>query len=300
MISKKTKLITVIVFTVGLFLYWAVLAMSHTKYHLANYWWEAALSAEFIIFGIFGILISKKWSWFKSSMGSGVLLISLGLIAWGLAQAGWTYYVIKYPNQQNPNYLDLNITYFLSIPFWFVGMFRLSKATGAKYGLKSALAKLGVAVLILVMLAVSYYLLVDVARGGTSYFHHNTFGGVFFDLGYAAGDAINLTLALAIFGLSWKYLGGMFKQPILLVLLAFASIYLADLIYSYYDGKGLYYNGQWDDTLYLLTGAIFGAGIVLLEPATRVYSGNRAAAKAGSGSVEMPGRMPMPAHKEGK
>lgn len=264
--SKKVKLATVIAFTAFLLLYWAALAVTHTKYHLVNYLWEAALSVEFIVFGAFGIVVAKKWSWLKSSMGSGLVLISFGLIAWALAQAGWTYYVIKDPNQQNPNYLSLNITYFLSIPLWFAGMFRLSKATGAKYGLRPTLAKVGVLFLILVMFALSYYLLVDVARGGTSYFHQTSFSNVFFDLGYAAGDAINLTLALAIFGLSWKYLGGMFKKPILLVLLAFASIYLADLLYSYFDGKSLYYNGQWDDLLYLATGAIFGAGIVLLEP----------------------------------
>lgn len=266
MSTRKLKLATVVAFTVALFLYWLFLSLTHTKYHLVNYWWEAALSAEFIIFGIYGILIGKKWSWFKSSMGSGVILIALGMIVWGVAQAGWTYYVIKDPNQQNPNYLVLNITYFLGIPLWFAGMIRLSKATGAKYGLRSVVAKLGVVSLILVMSGLSYYLLVDVARGGTAYFHGNNFNGVFFDLGYAVGDAFNLTLALGIFGLSWKYLGGAFKKPILLVLLAFALIYVADLIYSYYDGKGQYYNGQWDDLLYLATGAIFGAGIVLLEP----------------------------------
>jgi len=275
--TKKIKILIIIAVTILLFGYWAALALTHTKFELINYWWEAALSAVFIMYGIFGFMVAKHWSWLKSGVGSGIFFIAFGLIMWGIAQAGWTYFVIKDPAQQNPPSYVLDVLYFTSIPLWFYGMYKLSKATGAKYGLRSIGAKIAVVVLIILMCAVSYYFLVDVARGGTAYFHKNSFWNIFFDLGYAVGDVINLTFALAIFGLSWKYLGGRFKKPILLILLGFALIYLADFLYSYYDGKGLYYNGQWTDLLYLSVGAVFGLGLAMMDPTTHLQSASVAA-----------------------
>jgi hypothetical protein len=264
--NKKAKITIIGALTAVLLVYWVGLAITHAQYELINYVWQAGLSVNAILFGLFGMLAAKRWSWLKSGVGQGVFFISLGLLMWGLGQAGWTYAVIKDPNYQTPPSRIIDIMYSCSIPLWTYGMLRLSKATGAKYGLKSLGAKLGVAGLIAVMLALSYYFLVVVARGGVSYFHSDTFWTIFYDLWYAAGDAINLTLALAIFGLSWKYLGGMFKKPILLILLGFAMIYISDFLFSFYDGKGQYYNGHWTDLPYLAMVAIFGAGLCLLDP----------------------------------
>lgn len=273
--NKKFKLSIIIAFSVLLFLYWLALAVTNTKAHMINYWWQAGLAVAVVLFGIFGMISAKHWGWLKSGVGQGVFFISLGLIMWGIGQAGWTYFVIKDPSQQTPPTHILDVIYSSSIPLWFYGMYKLSQATGARYGLRSPWAKIGVVGLILVMFAISYYLLVVVARGGTAYFQQ-PFWATFFDLGYAAGDAINLTLALAIFGLSWKFLGGRFKRPILLILLGFAVIYLADLLFSFYDGKGQYYNGHWVDLLYLLMAAIFAGGLCLLDPAAAHHAASAA------------------------
>ena len=264
--TKKTKITSIIGSSVLLFVWWALMAITNTKFKMVNYWWQAALAVAVVMFGIFGLMAAKHWSWLKSGVGRGVFFISLGLITWGLGQAGWTYFVIKDPAQQSPPTHLLDILYFSTIPLWTVGMFYLSKATGARYGLRSLWAKVGVLALILVMFAISYYLLVTVARGGNAYFHSDTVLNIIFDLGYAAGDVVNLTLALAIFGLSWKYLGGRFKKPILLILFGFAMSYLGDLVFSFYDGRDQYYNGHWVDLLYLAMAAIFAAGLCLLDP----------------------------------
>lgn len=266
--NKNIKVKSILILTVLLLVWWIVLAVTDTRYKMINYIWQAGLSAAALIFAVFGMLTAKRWSWLKSGVGQGVFFTSLGLLMWGLGQAGWTYFVIKDPSEQTPPTHLLDIIYFSSIPLWTYGMFRLSKATGAKYGLRSVGAKLGVIALIAIMFALSYYFLVTVARGGSSYFHSDTFWNIVFDLGYAAGDAVNLTLALAIFGLSWKYLGGMFRRPVLLILFGFAMIYLSDFWFSFYDGKGQYYNGHWDDLLYLAMVAIFGLGICLLDPSS--------------------------------
>jgi len=257
-----------LVTSVAMIVWWIVLAATHTKYHMVNYWWQAGLAAITILYGIFGMMAAKHWSWLKSGVGQGVFFLSLGMIMWGIGQAGWTYYVIKDPNNQTPPSHVLDVLYSSSIPLWFYGMFKLSKATGARYGLRGVWAKIGVVALIIVIFAVSYYFLVNVARGGTSYFHSDTFWNIFFNLVYAAGDVVNLTLALAIFGLSWRFLGGRFKRPIILILIAFAIIYFADFFYSFYFGKNQYYNGHWSDLLYALWATVFGLGLCLLDPTT--------------------------------
>lgn len=274
--SRKLKLIIITVVSTLLFIYWAVLFFSGTKGEMINYYWQAGLAAAAILFGFFGILSAKHWGWLKSGVGFGVFLISLGLIMWGVGQAGWTYYVIKFPDEEVPTALLLDIAYFSSIPLWLAGIFKLSKATGAKYGLKTITGKVLAVAISLVMLGVSYYLLVDVARGGINTILEATFMENFWDLGYAAGDAINLTLSLVIFGLSWKFLGGKFRKPIVVILVSFALIYLSDLLFSYRDGLGLYYNGDFSDALYLLMVTTFGIGLSLIDPSGAMQSAAQA------------------------
>ena len=268
--SKNLKLIILVAISLAMVVFWAALAFTSTKYKTINYWWQAMLSASAIIFGIFGLLSAKQWSWLKSGVGRSVFFISGGLIMWGLGQAVWSYDVLTNPSQQSPNSLLLNVLYWSALPFWAYGILKLSKATGAKYGLRPLKAKVLAAALIIVMFAISYVVLVNVARGGSAYFHQNySFLDYFWDLGYAAGDAINLIIASIIFGFSWKYLGGKFKRPILVTLFAFLLIYLADFWFSYRDGQHLYYNGDWTDLLYLLAVTTFGVGLCLMDPTSK-------------------------------
>jgi hypothetical protein len=188
---------------------------------------------------------------------------------WGLGQSGWAYYTIAYPGQEVVYNKLVDVLYFSSIPLWMYGIWCLSKATGAKYGLKSMLSKMIVIVTSIIIMGISCYFLIIVARGGSAYFEDQTIWNGFFDLAYAFGDAINLILAVVIFGLSWKYLGGRFKLPIIAILSAFGLIYLADFWFSYADGKGQYYNGHPCDLLYIAMVAIMGIGLCLLDPSTK-------------------------------
>lgn len=263
--TKKNKTIILFITAGALIVFWAALAITNTKYQTVNYWWQALMAAAAILYGIFGLLSAKHWGWLKSSLGQGVFFISLGLIMWGIGQAGWTYYLFKDPNIQAPPSHLLDILDVSAIPLWAYGIFKLSKATGARYGLRSTYAKVALAVFVVVMFAFSYYILVEVARGGSGYYQQ-PFWKSFFDLAYAFGDVLNITLVIGIFGLSWKYLGGLFKLPVIVMLLAFVLLYLSDFWFSYMDGKGLYYNGDWVDLLFITTVATFGLGLCLLDP----------------------------------
>jgi hypothetical protein len=264
--NKTIKLEIIIGLSVLLLIAQAALFVSGTKEQIINYWWAAGLSAMAIITGLLGLITSKNWSWLKSGVGKGVFFISLGIIMWGIGQAGWTYYLFKDPTVTSPPERILDVLFMSSIPFWFYGALKLSKATGAKYGLKKYSGKILAVALVAIMAAVSYYFLIIVARGGLDYLQNKSVVDIVVDLGYSIGEGIIFTLALVIFGLSWKFLGGRFKYPIIAILIGFGILYLADFAFSYLNGQEKYYNGDISDLLFLVAFTVFGVGLCLLDP----------------------------------
>lgn len=263
--NKRLKLEIIITSTILLLLFDMALIYTNTRGEKFNAWWAAGLSLFAIVCGVLGLITAKKWSWLKSKIGQSVFFISLGTIMWGIGQAGWTYYVFKYPYQEYQPARILDVLFYSSIPLWLYGILKLTKATGAKYGLKQLKGKLLVMGLIVVMSAFSYYFLVVVARGGTDYFNLPLWEQ-FFGLGYSIGDAVIFTIALAIFGLAWKYLGGRFKKPVIILLFGFGVMYLADFAFSYVVGREIYFNGDISDILYLIAISILSIGVCSLDP----------------------------------
>jgi hypothetical protein len=88
----------------------------------------------------------------------------------------------------------------------------------------------------------------------------------FFDLAYPIGDVVILGIATLIFGLSYKYFGGVYKRAIYFILAAFVINYFADFTFSYATSLGTYYNGSLADALFATTMTVFGTGIILLDP----------------------------------
>jgi hypothetical protein len=223
-----------------------------------------------IIVGIFGMLTAKKWSWLKSGVGQGIFFISLGNLMWGIGQAGWTYYLFKDPTVASPPSKILDILFLSSIPLWFYGVLKLSRATGARYGLKKTAGKILAISLVVIMSITSYYFLIVIARGGIDYLEGQSILEGFLDLGYAIGEGVIFTLALTIFGLSWKYLGGRFKYPIVAILISFGVLYFADFAFSYLEGQDKYFNGDISDFLFLIAFTVLGFGLCMLDPTKKV------------------------------
>lgn len=216
--------------------------------------------------GLFGIHTAKHWSGFKSHVGQAIMFISLGLLAWGLGQVAWTYYNFALSvDAPYPSWADAG--YIIAVPFWALGVYKLSKATGAKYGLRRNWGKVALVVVPALSIILSYYLLVTVARGGVVKGSNNeNFAKLFFDFAYPLGDVIIITLALTIVGLSWKYMGGRFKKPILFILAGFVLMYCADFSFSYTTTKSTFYSGDWVDLLFSTVMVVLSVGIVLLDP----------------------------------
>ncbi len=209
--------------------------------------------------GIMGLLIAMHWGGTKSAVGRAVLFISLGTTSWGVGTLIWSYYnfVLHVPVPY-PSWADAG--YITAVPFWMIGTFYLSKATGVKYGLKKKIGQIYLVILPIVTFALSYYLLVTIARGGSA-----TSGGgllkVFFDLAYPLGDVIIITIAFLVYGLSFKYLGGRFKWPVLITLFGFVLMFISDFTFAYSTTAGTYFNGHLADLLYTVALFVISSGV---------------------------------------
>lgn len=263
--NKKAKLYLLLTISSFMLVWWALLFFTNTREQQINYYWQVAMGMSALLFAVIGIFTAAKWNWLKSGVGRGIFFISCGLLMWGLGQLGWSYYLFADPGVEAvPSHIP-DYIYFTALPLWFYGIITLSKATGARYGIRKLSGKITVALIALLMAFLSYYFLVVVARGGTDYFSL-PFQDIFFDLGYSIGDAILLTIVLAIFALSWNMLGGRFKAPIVAILAAFIFLFFADFSFSYTNGQNMYYNGNIADLFFFLTVSVFGIGVAMLDP----------------------------------
>jgi hypothetical protein len=213
--------------------------------------------------GIMGLRKSVSWGFFKSSMGKSVFFLSIGLLTWSIGELIWSYYnfflnaVVPYPSWADASFI-------LSWPLWTVGVLFLGRATGAKFGFKKMGGKLLVIAVPIIIFIISYYFLVTVARGGSI-----TSGGgplkVFFDIAYPVLDVVILTLAALIYGLSFKYLGGKYKWPVLITLFGFLVNYVADFGFSYTTTINTFYNGCWVDLMFTSAMFVLSFGINSLD-----------------------------------
>jgi len=256
---NKLSLILLVYFCLML-LYWVGLQIKGSTDLTINLFYSFSLNTLSFIGGVLGVFVSFRWGGFRSILGRGLLLISLGLISWGaLGGYVWSYY--NFILHQEVPYPSLSDVGFIgAVPLWATGMFFLAKATGVKYGLKNKAGKAYLFFLPILSLATSYYLLVTVARHGSI-----TDGGstlkVFFDFAYPIGDVIIITIALLILGLTLKLLGGLYRRPIHILLIGFVAMFFADMAFSYSTTVETYYNGNYADLLFTTALFLIGFGV---------------------------------------
>lgn len=242
--------------------YWVWLFISERVDTDFNYFYSFAFSLMPFLGGILGVVGAKVWGGFKSSLGKAVSLFSLGLFFWGSGSMVWAYYnfVVNLPAPY-PSIADVG--YILALVFWALGAWYLSKATGARFGLRNKWIKLIAVVLPILILAGSYYILVTVARGGVLTTSGDALLKTTLDILYPLGDMIILVLSVMIIGLSAKLMGGLYKLSLLSLLLGLIVMYAADFVFSYTTTIEKFYVGAPGDLLfslamYLLTFGVLG------------------------------------------
>lgn len=217
-----------------------------------------------ILGGMLGLQKAQMWGGWRSAIGRSLIALALGLIAWGLGMCVWNYYLFFTDTEvPYPSLADLFFTMIWIL--WTYSMIEISKATGAKYGFRKVGGKtLGLIVAVAVVL-ISYYLLFTVARQGAIDLSGDASSNLLAIL-YPLGDVSILLSTVLVFILSYKFLGGRYKIPILILLLGFTLNYIADVIFVFTTTTGTYFNGHISDFLYVVMLFTLSMGLSKMDP----------------------------------
>jgi hypothetical protein len=252
-------------------IFWVVLFAGGHKTGNLNYWFSFLFGLIPLFGGLVGMVKARIWGGLKSSLGKAVFFISLGLALWGFGETIWSYYnFVRHVPAPYPSVADVGFA--PSIFFWILGTAFLSVATGALLAFKrSTKAKAFVLLLPLVLLVPSYYIQIHLARGGVLVPPNEPALKTVLDIAYPFGDFLALSFAAIVFGLSYRYFGGLYRRAVSFILAGLAVMYIGDSVFSYTTTKGTYYNADWGDLvlafgLWLMT---FGILAFATKPAVK-------------------------------
>lgn len=251
-------------------LFWLYLFVTHTTSGSLNFWYSFIFGLIPFFGGLIGMIQSRLWGGLKSALGKAVFFVSLGLFLWGFGENIWSYYNF-FQGVAAPYPSVADIGFAPSIFCWVIGTIYLSKATGAFFALrKHKWARIWAIILPLVLLVPSFYLQVQLARGGVVVPEGETFLKTVLDIAYPFGDFLALVFAALVYTLSYKYFGGLYKSAVVLLLGGLAVMYFADSVFSYTTTAGTYYNGDWGDLLLALGQFLMTFGILAFAAKPRV------------------------------
>jgi hypothetical protein len=265
---KNSLLKTITVILVGFFVAWGILVAfidPETESIVRNLF-SYTYGIIALWGGLIGLSISKKWGGFKSIVGRAIMMFSLGLLAQELGQATYSIYdaflsvEIPYPSIGD-------VGWFLTIPFYFYGAWLLGKAAGTKNSLKTVEGKLLAVGIPGAMLTLTYLVFLKEYQ-----FDWSNPLVILFDFGYPLGHALYISMAILAYFLSRRFLGGVMKGTILLVLFAMALQYLGDFIFLYQVITETFYWGGLYDYLFLASYAIMTIALIKFNV---IYDANR-------------------------
>ena len=257
-----------VIFLGFLAVFWAVLWLTHTTEGFYNYLYSFLFGLIPLLAGLVAMFSGKSWGGFRTAIGKAVFFIGLGIFLWGCGETIWSYYnfflgvAAPYPSLADVGFAP-------SVFFYGLGTFYLSQASGAKYGWRSKKAKVFAIILPIVIFAISYYLLVIVAREGVLVPEGESLLKAFLDVVYPLGDFLSATIATIITGLSFKYMGGLYRNNIIAVLLGLVVMFVADTIFSYTTTIGTYYNGNFGDLVLTIGMFLLSFGVLGFHKSTR-------------------------------
>lgn len=243
-------------------LWWVSISLGGLKETPHNYLYGVLLGFIPLVGGLFGIKNAQVWGLFSSAIGRAVLCLSAGLITWALGTFIFAYFNLQGTEVPYPSWADA--AYIVSWPLWGLGMIYLSQATGARFGLRKPGGKVVLLAIPILVIMISYYLLVVVARAGSVTSNESALK-IFFDLAYPIGDVVILALATLVYGLSFEFLGGRYKPAIYIILAGFVANYLADFSFSYTTTLETFYVAGWVDGLFTVAMFLLSMGVTQLS-----------------------------------
>lgn len=262
--SNYQKYYTPVIITTVLFL-----IFTFWWYHL-NYmviepsFWEAELySASYgllaLIGGILGLNIAKNWGGTKSALGSVLTYLSIGLLFQEAGQLSYSYYsLIRGVEIPYPSIGDF--WYYGTIPLYIYATIKLAKTLNIKFT-KELFKKNIISILLpIALLIISYQIFLS----GYDYVN-NDFGTTFLSVMYPLGQSLYLSIALLVFILSIKTLGGKLKANILLILGALCAQYVADFVFLYTSDREIWITAGINEYMYLVAYYAMSMAIIMLS-----------------------------------
>lgn len=211
--------------------------------------------------GVWGLLIARQWGGTKSILGRAFAAFSIGLLGQSFGQL--TYMIDMYVlNVNPPPYPSVaDIGFFSTGIFYAYGAVELARAAGVKLSLKSYKGQ-AMAIVIPILWAVFSYIFF--LRGYE--FDWQQPITIILDLISPVIDGAYLSLAILVYLLSRKFLGGMMKWPVLILLIAIAAEAVSDYTYIYLStyNEAALYQGSFNDFMYFATYTFMALALMYL------------------------------------
>jgi len=261
--NRLTLLVTVLMF-VCFTAWWGVLQIIGFLSPSQDLSWSKNIFGSFygllaLWGGLLGLIISKKWGGFKSSVGTILIFFSIGLLLQEFGQIVYSYYNI-FAQMEIPYPSVGDVGYFGSVLMYIVGAFLLVKLLILPYKKEDISKKYPVLLLPVALLAISYYMFLN----GHS-FDPNLSLRNFLDLGYPVFQAVYVSLGLIAFTLCSRSSIGLMKRKMLFLIVALVSQYASDFTFLYMASRGLPYVGGIVDYLYLVSYFLMTLAIIELN-----------------------------------
>ena len=260
---KNPRALLVFIY-VALAVWWFTIYFRGLQETTENYLFSLIYSIMPLGWGLLGFVYARRWGGFASQMGRAVAFLSIGLFAWGIGNVIYGYYnLVLHVPVPYPSLADLGFS--LLYPFSALGVASLFGVTGARFALRHTSGKAGLLLIPLFFVGLSYYLLFIVARGGVITYEGDMLK-LFLDVAYPVGDLVVITLAAVVYALSYYYLGGMFRKPVVIILVAFTLSYITDFAFAYTTTTGTFFVGNWVELLFATTFFLISYGLTCLNP----------------------------------
>lgn len=256
---------TIFLIVVSLFflVFWAVVNVFNP-----DELWQAYFSDTYGVIalfgGVFGLLVSRTWGYFKSQIGTSLTLLSLGLLCQFFGQVGYTLLYYAY-GLENAYPAFCEVFFVLSVPLYIFGSYYVAKASGLHASLEKTTNKLIAMSTPVLVLAFSYLFFLR-----TYDFSSNPLINTIIEIYYPLGQSIFLSMSLVAFLTTRKYLGGIMRKPVLMILVALVLQYLADSMFIYETTHETWHDGSLSALVFVISYSLMAIALVNFQNLAKV------------------------------
>lgn len=235
--------IVAVLLYIGLLIWWAIATATGVEWNVEI--WADSYQLMAIFGAIFGLWSAVHWGGRKSAMGRAIMAFSVGLLLQSFGQTVYGYYAV-FGGIEVPYPSIGDIGFFGSIPCYIYGTAMLSRVVGARVSMKRYSEKISAVLIPTALLLLSYVMFLR----GYDFAEVPLLMG-FLDFGYPLGQAIYVSLAILVYFLSKKSLGGIMKRPLQVLMGGLLVQYIADYMFLYQSSRDTWYVGGINDLSYL-------------------------------------------------